>query len=79
MLNKESQTSKAHGRSKVSVKLSVIISRKYIAPGFGKKLIDFFAVPKGEDIRLVCNGSTCGLNSSLGSPNFRPPYPRTAM
>ena len=34
-------------------------------------LIDYFAVPKGEDdIRVVFNGTSCGLNDCLWSQNF---------
>ena len=36
-----------------------------------RNLIDFFAVPKGEeDVRLVLNGSSCGLNQATWAPNF---------
>ena len=36
-----------------------------------KSLIDYFAVPKGtSDIRVVFNGTSCGLTDSLWSPNF---------
>ena len=35
-----------------------------------KNLIDYFAVPKAEDIRMVQNGSSCGLNEATWSSNF---------
>ena len=35
-----------------------------------KNLIDYFAVPKADDIRMVQNGSSCGLNESVWSSNF---------
>jgi hypothetical protein len=63
----------------VANKLDSIITRKYIAPGFVANLTDFFAVPKGDDIRLVYNGTSCGLNESIWAPNFWLPYPRSAI
>lgn len=65
--------------SKITKKLSTIFKRGYIKPGFVKSLIDFFAVPKGDDIRLVYNGTSCGLNEATWAPNFWLPYPRTAL
>ena len=53
--------------------------KKYITRGYLRlrprativNFIDYFAVPKGdEDIRVVFNGSSCGLNDSLWSQNF---------
>eukprot|EP00980_Cylindrotheca_fusiformis_P005545 scaffold1173_cov84-Cylindrotheca_fusiformis.AAC.3 len=48
--------------------------------------IDYFAVPKvvsaeGEilDVRLVFNGTSCGLNDALWSPSFWLPTPDTAL
>ena len=35
-----------------------------------KNLIGYFAVPKAEDIRMVQNGSSCGLNEATWSSNF---------
>ena len=35
-----------------------------------KNLIDYFAVPKAEDIRMVQNGSSCGLNEATWASNF---------
>ena len=36
-----------------------------------KNLIDYFGVEKGTtDIRVVFNGTSCGLNDSLWAPNF---------
>lgn len=34
-------------------------------------LLSFFSVPKGEtDIRVVCDGTSCGLSNTLWAPNF---------
>ena len=52
---------------------------KYIQRGYLKivpssiieNFIDYFAVPKGEDdVRIVFNGSSCGLNAQLWAPSF---------
>jgi hypothetical protein len=70
---------KVQYRPKVAEKLACIIARNYIATGFVTNVIDFFAVPKGEDIRLLYNGTSYRLNSSLWAPNIWLPYPRSAM
>jgi len=43
---------------------------KFIPVWKAKNLIDYFAVPKAEDIRMVQNGTSCGLNESVWSSNF---------
>jgi hypothetical protein len=43
-----------------------------------KSLIDYFEVPKDDDIRLVYNGTSCGLNECLWAPNFWLPTPSLA-
>jgi hypothetical protein len=49
---------------------------------FGKdfiwSLMDFFDVDKDSNIRLVYNGTSCGLNKALWAPNFWLPTPATA-
>ena len=35
-----------------------------------KNVIDYFGVPKAEDIRMVQNGSSCGLNEAVWASNF---------
>ena len=40
--------------------------------------MDFFEVDKDSDIRLVYNGTSCGLNDALWAPNFWLPTPATA-
>jgi hypothetical protein len=40
--------------------------------------MDFFEVDKDSDIRLVYNGTSCGLNDALWAPNFWLLTPSTA-
>jgi len=35
-----------------------------------KNVIDYFGVPKADDIRMVQNGSSCGLNEAVWASNF---------
>ena len=56
-------------------KLIKFIQRRYIFRQFNtasvQSYVDYFAVPKGEDdLRPVFNGTSCGLNEALWSPNF---------
>jgi hypothetical protein len=44
-----------------------------------KSLIDYFYVPKDNDIRPVYNGASCGINLSLWAPNFWLPTARSAL
>lgn len=45
-----------------------------------KSLIDYFAVQKGtSDIRVVFNGTSCGLTGSLWCPNFWLPNANSLM
>lgn len=64
---------------KIISKIETVLKRGYIQPGQVSSLIDFFAVPKGDDIRLVYNGTSCGLNEATWAPHFWLPYPRTAI
>jgi hypothetical protein len=63
-------------------KLQKILDRGYVvAPemrDFIRSLMDFFEVDKDSDIRLVYNGTSCGLNDALWAPNFWLPTPATA-
>jgi hypothetical protein len=63
----------------IAAKLQVILQRKYIAPGFVSSLTDSFDVPKDDVIRLVYNGSCCGLNAAIWVPNFWLPFSRSAI
>ena len=52
----------------------------YVRPGKCMSEIDVFYVPKGEhDIRLVYNGSSCGLNDILWAPWFKLPTATTHL
>ena len=61
-------------RSKVLEKLLIYLRKGYLK--FTplqevKSFIDYFPVPKGpDDIRLVFNGTSCGVNEALFSSNF---------
>ena len=59
--------------SKILAKIVKSVRRNYLKPASlskVKNLIDYFAVPKAEDIRLVLNGSSCGLNKAVWASNF---------
>jgi hypothetical protein len=56
--------------SLISAKLRTIIDLGYLIPGRVESLIQFFDVPKADDIRLVYNGRSCGLNKATSAPNF---------
>ena len=63
-----------HAIKKLRSKLSNVRMKKYIQPGFVKSLTSYFAVPKAEtDVRVVYDGTACGLNDALWAPNFMLP------
>jgi hypothetical protein len=43
-----------------------------------QSLTDYFRVPKGDDIRIVFNGTSCLLNQVSWAPNFWLPTSRSA-
>jgi hypothetical protein len=58
-------------RQKVIQKIAKVRKRKYISTGYVWSLTDFFSVVKGEDdIRMVYNGTSSGLNDVLWVPSF---------
>jgi hypothetical protein len=63
-------------------KLRKILNRGYVivpeSRAFVRSLMDFFEVEKDTDIRLVYNGTSCGLNDTLWAPNFYLPTPAAA-
>jgi hypothetical protein len=59
--------------------LKAVINRGYLVHGRVESLIQFFEVPKADDIRLVYNGRSCGLNKATWAPNFWLPNARTAL
>ena len=67
--------------AQVGAKLSTVLNRGYFdlnAPI--ASMSDYFAVPKGDsDIRMVYNGTSCGLNASLWAPNFWLPSSESAL
>jgi hypothetical protein len=66
--------------AKVVKKIAKVRKRKYIAPGHVWSLTDFFSVPKGdEDIRMVYNGTSSGLNDVLWVPSFPLPTVDTLL
>ena len=56
----------------VADKIDGMSRRFYLeSSGHVANLVDYFAVPKGDfDIRVVFDGSSCGLNDTLWAPNF---------
>ena len=67
-------------RTLVAEKVGRVRSKGYIAPGPVKSLTHYFYVPKGEsDIRMVYNGTSCGLNDCLFAPHFGLPVIRHAL
>jgi hypothetical protein len=54
----------------IASKIGLVRKRGYIKPGPIQSLTDFFDVPKGEDIRMVYNGTSSGLNDALWAPSF---------
>jgi len=59
------------GMTQLQVKVSKVIKRGYLEDGYVASLINYFAVPKGDsDIRVVYDGTKCGLNQSVWAPNF---------
>jgi len=66
---------------KILEKIVKSLRRNYLKPATlkVKNLIDYFAVPKADDIRLVLNGSSCGLNKSVWASNFWLPTAATMI
>jgi hypothetical protein len=60
--------------SKIQEKLRNVLTKGNIAPGHVEGLTHYFAIPKGvSDVRMVCDASASGLNSSLWVPTFALP------
>ncbi len=65
---------------KMREKLADVISKLYIEGGDVQSLTSFFAVRKGlDDIRMVYNGTSCGLNASCWAPWFPLPTVKTHL
>jgi hypothetical protein len=63
----------------IASKIKEIVDQGYLVKGPVKSLIQFFTVPKADDIRLVYNGRSCGLNQCTWAPNFWLPTTKTAI
>jgi hypothetical protein len=63
-------------------KLQKLLHRGYViapdARDFIQSLMDFFEVEKDSDIRLVYNGTSCGMDEALWAPNVWLPTPARA-
>jgi hypothetical protein len=66
-------------RSLIAGKLRAIIERGYLVHGTVQSLIQFFDVPKADDVCIVYNGRSCGLNKSTWAPNFWLPTTHSAL
>mmetsp|Transcript_1680 Transcript_1680/g.2410 ORF Transcript_1680/g.2410 Transcript_1680/m.2410 type:complete len:82 (-) Transcript_1680:3700-3945(-) len=59
-------------------KFKAFLQRGYIklasSSTFITNLIDYFEVPKSDDIRVVFNGSSCGLNAVVYASSFWLPF-----
>ncbi len=64
----------------VGIKIEGMHKRFYLeSTGHVSNSLSYFAVPKGEaDIRVVFDGSACGLNETLWAPNFFLPSANSA-
>jgi hypothetical protein len=60
----------------VGKKINKVFQRGYILEG---STIDFFDVEKGDDIRVVYNGTSWGLNDALFAPGFYLPKAAPAI
>jgi len=71
---KRASTFKSPMHEKILSKVIKALKRQYLVPIAEKRLkscIDYFAVDKaGSDIRVVFNGTSCGLNEAVWAPNF---------
>jgi hypothetical protein len=66
-------------REVVSAKISTMIEKSYLEVGLVQTHLHYFAVPKGDSgVRVVFDGTSCGLNETLWSPNFFLPTSRNA-
>ena len=55
----------------VASNIEGMATKLYVEEGHVTNVVDYFSVPKGDDdIRVVFDGSSCGLNKALWAPNF---------
>ena len=81
--NRKVKPPKAAHREPIYDKIKKYVDRNYlelVPTERVKNYIDYFAAPKGEsDIRLVLNGTSCGLNTAVWSSNFWLPSSKTMV
>ena len=69
----------SHKASLIFEKIAKVLDKGYLkVVGGVKSLIDWFDVPKESDIRMVYNGTSCGMNKVAWAPNFFLPPPSSA-
>jgi hypothetical protein len=77
---KAQRTPKPEDLKRMIKKLDKVLERGYISPGLVVSLTSYFAVPKGDqDIRLVYDGTSSGLNAALWAPSFWMPTSESAV
>jgi hypothetical protein len=63
-------------------KLQKMLDRGYVSSTLDEQtiesLVDYFFIPKADNIRPVYNGTSCGLNESVWAPNFWLPTGQSA-
>jgi hypothetical protein len=66
-------------KSQMRNKIEKIITRRYLEPGNVQSLLVCFAVPKGDDVRVVYNGTASEFNYAAWAPNFGLPNIETLI
>ena len=70
-IRKQRLPKEPHMVERMASKFKKVLAKGYIGEGAVVSMINCFAVPKGDDdIRLVYDGTKCGLNECLWAPNF---------
>ena len=70
-IKKQRLPTEPHLAERMVSKFRKVLAKGYIGEGAVVSMINCFAVPKGDDdIRLVYDGTKCGLNECLWAPNF---------
>ena len=63
----------------VAAKIDGMLHKRYLEEGVVRSNVHYFTVPKGEeDVRVVFDGTSSGLNEALWAPNFFLPSSRAA-
>lgn len=70
-MKKQRQENDEVVRERIRKKVQKVLERQYLGYGPVESLISFFSVPKGkDDIRVVYNGTSSGLNEAIWVPRF---------